>query len=64
MSRLEIRLKQRVRELQDALRPFAEQKVTQEGDVWFYVGTQDPDYPAPLHTNAFLNAKKVLGIHD
>ena len=75
MSRKEIRLSRRVRELEGALRPFAkfthvpdritpkkphEVFVPTEGDVWLYIGEADPHAPAHLHTNDFQVARMLV----
>ena len=75
MSRQEIKLRRKVRELEGALRPFARFSndrtglgwkvddifVPTEGDVWLYVGTADPHAPAHLHTNDFRLARSLVG---
>ena len=71
MSRKEIRLQRRVRDLEGVLQPFSrfthvEKKaadeifVPTEGDVWLYVGTADPHAPAHLHTNDFQLARSLV----
>ncbi len=62
MSKLEIRQKQRIRNLEEALRPFAEIVVPTEGDVWFYVGVAQEGFPAELHTRDFTKARVAMGI--
>ncbi|MEE8607917.1 MAG: hypothetical protein V3S55_09940 [Nitrospiraceae bacterium] len=64
MSKVEIRQKRRIQELEDALRPFAEVKVDGEGDaVWLYRGhsavAQEPPH---LHPQDFLMAQVRLGV--
>ncbi len=75
MSRKEIRLQRRVRDLEGALQPFArfthipdrlEKKrpdeifVPTEGDVWLYVGTAEPHARAHLHTDDFQLARSLV----
>ena len=75
MSKREIKLSRRVRELEAGLRPFAkfthvpdriepkkphEVFVPTEGDVWLYVGQADPRSAAHLHTDDFQLARSLV----
>lgn len=61
MSKKEIRLQRENRELKAALGRFAEVPVSEEGDVWFYIGVKEPSgYNAPpLHTDDFIRAQEL-----
>lgn len=74
MSKREIKLSRRVRELEAGLRPFSkfthvpdriepkkdgEIFVPTEGDVWLYIGQSD-ESPAHLHTDDFQLARSLV----
>ena len=66
------RLKRRIRELEDALRPFArftherdllkrdDVFVPADGPVWFYIGHFEGQDRCHLHTDDFEEARKML----
>ena len=72
MSKLEIKQKRRIKELEDALKPFAGVVIPKEfynvaflggnpgGEVWLYVGVAREGYPGELHTDHFFMAQFLL----
>lgn len=66
MSRQEIKLKRRVRELEAALQPFAAVPVSTfypDQSVWIYSGDKVHLIEAPLNTEHFEIARRVLMSH-
>jgi hypothetical protein len=68
-----ITLRKRIRDLENALRPFArfsheswEKRgaddifVPTEGEIWLYIGALGDGKPGHLHTDAFAAARKVM----
>ena len=71
MSKLEIRRRKRIRELEEALAPFARVVIPKEffneflgdnpgGDVWLYVGRAQENVKSDLHTDDFFMARHLV----
>ena len=72
MSKLEIRQRRRIHELEEALAPFARVVIPDEfyntdflgdnrgGDVWLYVGRAQESHPGDLHTDDFFMARYLV----